>query len=157
MFALFMQSVCELLHTWPRGGASQINTTNHAAVVPLPLAAAVCNLIPLSPRGDDRRLSIVMPLFRQASARGPFSRLWLPLPCFQKKLTSVLSVRSNKHDKLLPPPRLRGIPSPSRRTNSRQDRRSPAVPRSSSLKYTPQLSSPLACRARKCAIPWLPI
>ena len=41
----------------------------------------------------------LLPLFRQASARGPFSRLWLSLTCFQKKLTSVLSVRSNKHDK----------------------------------------------------------
>jgi hypothetical protein len=37
--------MCELLHTWPATGASQINITNHAAVVPLPTAAAICNFL----------------------------------------------------------------------------------------------------------------
>ena len=54
-----------------------------------------------------------------ASMRGPFSPTWLPLPCFQKILESVLPARFYRHSKSPTAMALVGLPFASRRPNNR--------------------------------------
>ena len=54
-----------------------------------------------------------------ASVRGPFSPIWLPLPCFQKILESVLPARFYRHSKSPTAMALVGLPFASRRPNNR--------------------------------------